>query len=516
MTTTRFDGAAVDVTAVDVTAPGRSIALPRFPSLGRVAARALVAVPAYPVLFMISFLLQKVGESWSPLQVVSRPFLVMVLVVVAIQLLIGRFAGRHVAAWFVSLFFLLLIDPVVADLVVLVTIIPVAWRWMQARRVQAAAWPSFTPPLNLVSIGTLAVTLFAGTTGGWFFVVRPTSAPAAIGTAPADAPDIYLVLLDGYPRSDELQREVGLDNGPFLTTMQDLGFALADRSHSNYGRTALTLSSMFHAREVTELLPNPPSDVAGQARALSKLINDGSQLDLARSRGYEIVSIPSPVDYVTLFSADRVLTSPFTSEFELTLTEQDLIRRIGTDARHWFFIDEHRKRILDTFQTLAELPAEQSARPRLVFAHVLSPHAPIAFGADGSEVMLPGCEWTLCGQPLPLPKQFVSDYAAQITYLDSLVEATAKQMLAWAVRPSVIIFFSDHGSRLMGTQDSTFDNLMLSYTPGQPGLLPRDATPINLLPRLLNAYAGTNEPLAREVRYVNPNGSFFPLQSVTP
>ncbi len=511
MTTTRLDG-----TAVDVAAPGASIALPRVRHVRLVLARVLVATPAYPMLFAITFLLQKVGESWSPLQVVARPLVILVVGLLALQLAIGKISSRHIAAYFVSLVFVVLVDPLAGAVVMFATIGPLAWRSVASRRFAAAPWQSFTPPLNLIAIGALAVTLVVGTADGWFYVVGPARAAGAVGVAPADAPDIYLVLLDGYPRSDELAREIGVDNGSFLASMEQLGFDVADESHSNYGRTALTLSSMFSARAVTDLLSNPPSDVPGQARALSKLINSGSELQVARSRGYEIVSIPSPVDYVSLFAADRVLTSPFATEFELTLTEQDLARRIAPDARHWLFLDQHRQRILSTFATLADMPAQPSSRPRLVFAHVLSPHAPIAFGASGEEVMLSGCEWTLCPEPSPLPEAFRADYANQIQYLDGLVVSTAAAMVRGDTRPAVIVFFSDHGSRLNGTKDSTFDNLLLSYTPGRPGLLPRDATPINVLPRLLNAYAGTNEPLAAEDQYVNPIGGFFPLQQVAP
>ncbi len=509
MTTTPLEGSRVEVAA-----RAASLNLLRVLQLRHALARAVVAVPAYPAFFAITFLLVKVGESWSPLQVVVRPLVVVLVALAGVQLLLGALAGRHVAGYFVSLVFLLLIEPAVAVLVLLLGIGPLAWRSVKARRLSGIAWPELTRPLNVISIVALAVTVGSGVMGGTFFIERPATALAAVGTAPADAPDIYLILLDGYPRSDLLHEEIGIDNTPFLADMRGLGFDVAARSHSNYGRTALTLASIFSARPVADLLPNPPASVPEQARALGRLINSGAELDVARAKGYEIVSIPSPVDYVSLFAADRVLQSPFATEFELTLTEQDLLRRIAPDARHWWFLDQHRQRILGTFQALAGMPAEPSPRPRLVFAHILAPHAPIAFGDAGEEVMLSGCEWTLCPEPLPLPAEFRADYAAQMRYLDGVVESTARAMLANTLRPSVIIFFSDHGSRLSGTFDSMFDNLILSYTPGKPGLLPTDATPVNLLPRLFNAYIGTNEPFAPEVQYRHPDGAFLPVMQV--
>jgi hypothetical protein len=44
-------------------------------------------------------------------------------------------------------------------------------------------------------------------------------------------------------------------------------------------------------------------------------------------------------------------------------------------------------------------------------------------------------------------------------------------------------------------------SLLLARTPGHPGLFPDDATPINMLPRILNAYAGSSLPLATEESY---------------
>jgi hypothetical protein len=67
----------------------------------------------------------------------------------------------------------------------------------------------------------------------------------------------------------------------------------------------------------------------------------------------------------------------------------------------------------------------------------------------------------------------------------------------------VVIVFSDHGRRHdLGDRDEMIRSLFLSYTPGHPGLFPIDTSPINTLPRILNAYAGLDLPLASEDSYV--------------
>ena len=64
------------------------------------------------------------------------------------------------------------------------------------------------------------------------------------------------------------------------------------------------------------------------------------------------------------------------------------------------------------------------------------------------------------------------------------------------------MFFSDHGSRYdFDDPDEMFRSFLIAQTPGHPQLLPDDATPMNILPRILNAYAAADLPLASEESY---------------
>ena len=44
-------------------------------------------------------------------------------------------------------------------------------------------------------------------------------------------------------------------------------------------------------------------------------------------------------------------------------------------------------------------------------------------------------------------------------------------------------------------------SFFLADTPGHPGLFPAEMTPVNLVPRLLGAYAGVDLPYATEESY---------------
>ena len=59
--------------------------------------------------------------------------------------------------------------------------------------------------------------------------------------------------------------------------------------------------------------------------------------------------------------------------------------------------------------------------------------------------------------------------------------------------------FSDHRFRHdQADRQETTSSLFLSLTPGHRGLFPNSTTPINILPKLLNAYVGCRPSLASE------------------
>lgn len=114
--------------------------------------------------------------------------------------------------------------------------------------------------------------------------LRPTSVERV--AVDAAHPDVYLILLDGYPRPDKLLAEFGIDNGAFIGGLEERGFAVAHASRSNYMETRLTLQSMFGGGHVPTT--GIPIGIA-ESRAA---INDAPALQPFVAAGYETVSIP--------------------------------------------------------------------------------------------------------------------------------------------------------------------------------------------------------------------------------
>ena len=93
-------------------------------------------------------------------------------------------------------------------------------------------------------------------------------------------------------------------------------------------------------------------------------------------------------------------------------------------------------------------------------------------------------------------------HLGQATYTANLTVAAVDQILASADSPPVIIVFSDHGpgtefdpsKPLESDLVERSSNILAVYSPGHAGLFASPTTPVNILPRVFNAYLGTTIP----------------------
>jgi hypothetical protein len=227
---------------------------------------------------------------------------------------------------------------------------------------------------------------------------------------------------------------------------------------------------------------------------------------MLRERGYQIVAIPSPFSEAGVFAADRYLDSGQLTSFEYELLHEGNLPLAQPQIMVDWQLGEHRARIHATFTRFADLASERGGRPRFILAHIMAPHPPPSFTSTGEPVG---------GWPC-FPRQCSMWYGGQI-YGDGVIRPTADQVawvngqvvetvariLAANETPPVIIVFSDHGHRHdLQDPDEMLRSFFIAATPGHPSLFPDDVTPVNLVPRLLNAFAGDTLPLATEESYL--------------
>jgi hypothetical protein len=467
--------------------------------------------PIYPGVFAASWVIGILAASTASVHALPRPLALAVIIVVLVQLLLSALTrDRHVGALLAFILGMSIGGPpslaLVGGLLVVVVLLIAILILRRGRRIASIPWRIVTRPLNVIAALTLVITVLNAAIAG-------ALTPSELGVSKTRSaagqplPDIYVVLLDGHPRWDTMANVFGLDPEPFLADMASLGFDVARHSHSNYDVTALTLASMFGMRQVADLpqVADPPNSPAGQYRALSRAINQGPAFDALRAQGFEVISIASDFSDVATYNADRLLDSGQLTEFEYSVLQAGSLKTLFPESQSAFLMGQHRDRIEASFASLVDLASAPADHPRFVFAHILAPHPPIAYGPDGEPRTGWPCIPAACsifyggeayGDERAVP---IRD---QVAYIDKVVAATARKVLAASHAPPVIIFMSDHGIRWdPADRAEMLRSFFVANTPGRPDLFPDDVSPVNLIPRLLNAYADAGLPFASEESY---------------
>jgi hypothetical protein len=346
----------------------------------------------------------------------------------------------------------------------------------------------------------------------------PGAAAAALRTrekvaiAPvSELPDIYVLLLDGYPRADVLTRRFGIDNSAFLDELRRRGFDVATDNHSNYVFTQLTLPSMFqmrHLKDVPELAPLIGTP-GGHANALRNALIDSPAFATLRAAGYQIVVTQPGYEHVALRNAaDRVL-----EHGEMNDVERDVLKRtwlldpLGA-LMPTFFTGPPRDRVVHAFDDLERMASDGRAQPTFTWVHVPAPHLPLVLDAHGQPLQMDprrfdGSDAAGFGMT---EAQFAAAYAEEITYLNSRVLGAVRALETAPARADpVIVIMSDHGFTYdLADVQGRLSNFFVAYTPQAPGLL-ADAPLVNVMPILLNRFLGTDYPLSTNRYFVSPS-----------
>ena len=417
----------------------------------------------------------------------GRPGVALVLLVPAAVLVIERYGPWHVS---------------------------LNWAWIGRLVARGTAIFALAVTLEAIQLGRFGDLVTAFQREG------PFRAPSS-AQAPPGAPDIYVVLLDGYVRGDILSSRYGLDDSPFLDGLAQRGFSVATESHSNYLITNLSLSSFLNYRQLQDvpaikpLIENP---TAADGPAVYRAISTPAIVEDFRSIGYETITVSSGFEQVAVRGADRFLDPGQINEFEIQLLRPSLIAPVATLLAPDVFSGQQRDRIESIFRSVEDLAAAPSVRPRFVFAHVPSPHAPWVDRADGSPRIATNLEayyWDTPETTGLTRAEIVDAFTGQSVHTGRRTLATIDAVLAASARPPIILVLSDHGSSLDVTVENAetrLRNLFAAYTPGRDGLFPNDVTLVNVFPTLLSSYFGVDLPRAPETLYTQgPRGLFDPV-----
>ncbi|KRT60448.1 MAG: hypothetical protein XU10_C0049G0006 [Chloroflexi bacterium CSP1-4] len=481
--------------------------------------------PLYASLLAAAFILNIWVEADISPYAMFRSLAVGLVVPALIALVAGALLrSRHLGGAVAGLIIVILVGWY-AQLMLAVLLVLLGVVLVLLRRIRRAPipWPRVSRALNAFAAALLVALAVKAAMHGTLWQaladLHQGTADLAASTVSADpTPDIYILLMDGYPRVDTVARIFDYDGEPFLQALEQRGLDVSRRSRTNYGVTQLTLVSMFEMRLLGDI-PALERVLDGRQEAqpaMRNLTNDGAAVRFLKDRGYRIFATSPGFEEVALRRADTFIDDGQLNEFETILIRitgvADLIDLVAPDA----IGDSFRSRVMAT-QAHAALAVEAArAGPQLAFIHVPSPHAPILFGADGARPPVDAnhpYEYWL-GEDTTADR-IRAAYREQLPIVEDLVLKTIDIIRAGSEQTPVIIVFSDHGSLANLDTDPELklservSNLFAASTPGHPRLFGDVVTPVNVFPILFDAYFGTDLPRSEDRSLVSESGAVF-------
>ncbi len=336
-------------------------------------------------------------------------------------------------------------------------------------------------------------------------------------------PDIYYIILDGYPRADFLEQVISFDNSPFLDELKQRGFYVADCSQSNYSQTSLSMASALNYNYLDALsdeFTSSNNDTSG----LIQLLKYSAVRQQLENLGYSFVTFENSYYWLRIPDSDFYF-APSNSALNLgetmlpvNLFEAMLIRESAlvllTDSAtilsRVFKVDmdypnkEHRELILYTLDKLKTLPLEIQS-PKFIYAHIVSPHAPIVFDENGEFKEV---------QADPPIDVYAPALANQIRYVNKRILSVVDEILNTSANPPIIILQGDHGEGIAEPKDR-LAILNAYYLPnGGDKQLYSTITPVNTFRVIFDQYFGGQLPLLEDKSYYSGYDKHFDFTEI--
>ena len=309
-------------------------------------------------------------------------------------------------------------------------------------RIKKGVQPA-TVLLNLIGIFLVAQPLVNAALEG-YGVDSPLAGGFGSPVRAADGmPDVYYIVLDGYGRRDALAEFYGITDDPLAKGLEERGFYVAQASRTNYTQTLQSLGSTLNMEYLHELLEVSANE---ESRDALKRLTDSS-LVAARFRagGYKFVSIVTYSSMLPTASAEVV----HENQHGPSLLEEAFIGSIpfGSTLESTGVANNHRIRVLSAYRSLDELA--RSRRPQFVLVHIIAPHPPFVFTADGGPTEnitehKDASHYMEIGGTL---ESYVGGYRAQAEYIAKRTLESIDKLLARPGPRRCIIVQGDHGRK---------------------------------------------------------------------
>jgi len=273
---------------------------------------------------------------------------------------------------------------------------------------------------------------------------------------PEKMPDVYYIILDKFARSDVIEKVYGYDNSAFIKALEEIGFIVPKCSRSNYAFTVMSLASQLNMAYVEDLTDEPSLETT------RSLIQNNLVHQAFEEIGYTTIAFNMGFSWGNMRESDYYLDE------------------YPRDMQTWSMAPFE---IMYIKGTLGILFFE-----KFIHAHIICPHPPYLFNADGT--LNPYAEEISASQ----------GYPEQLKFLQPRLFDIVQQIIEHSEIPPIIILEGDHG---FGKRYVT-SNFMALYLPGGGSEgLDDHMTMINVFPHIFNTYFGTEIDLLPNKSYAH-------------
>lgn len=277
-------------------------------------------------------------------------------------------------------------------------------------------------------------------------------------------PSIYYIILDSYSASSILKDVYGYDNGQFIAYLKNKGFYVAEKSCCNYAFTSASLASSLNL-DYLDVIFNLRGPNGHTISDVNRSIGDSRIAGYFSQRGYRIVQLGSWWSPTAKDKEEIGLAGCLLTEFNILLLRMTLLRPIVDQMTAPLL----RHGIIALIDRMAELSESES--PNFVFAHIICPHPPYVFGANGEAVGL------LYSTAMRLSPQML--YVNQMKAINKKMESLFEILITKSKSPPIIVIQADHGSGFL------FHPI---HNRARPGESAEDLKFLKAQFRILNAY----------------------------
>ncbi|MFP6596585.1 MAG: hypothetical protein VCC01_03940, partial [Candidatus Hydrogenedentota bacterium] len=348
-------------------------------------------------------------------------------------------------------------------------------------------------------------------------------------TEGVERPNIYYIVLDGYGRADVLEELYQYPAEKFMDLLRNEGFYIADESRSNYVRTIFSLASTFNMETLDEFietnnLKNSHNEtwvrLYNYQNRFAKILTGLRYSTVGISTAY-IGSNRAGMQYIEKPAVGRL------NQFELKLLGQTPVHEFLMDVQLRNAFDTHRERQIEAMKRIP-LITQNYDSPVFVFAHILLPHPPFVFNADGSPAKPAdpnfhiGDADSLVNITMTI-QEYQKSYGNQIHYLNQMVLEMVKRIRK-SDPGAVIVLQGDHGpgSQYVGNslaktnmhERSGILNAYLFPDADYSSLYPA-ITPANTFRVISNRFFKTEFELVEDTTYFSSTAAAYDFEPVS-